>query len=33
MKANGEDFTNIEHDKAVALLKSCNKFANLLIKR
>ncbi len=33
IKVNGEDFTNIEHDKAVAILKSCNKIANLLIKR
>jgi hypothetical protein len=33
MKVNGEDYTNIEHEKAVAILKSCNKIANLLIKR
>ena len=30
---NGENFTNIEHDKAVSFLKSCQKAANILIKR
>lgn len=33
IKVNGEDFTLIEHDKAVSILKSCNKHANILIKR
>ena len=33
MNVDGEDYTNIEHEKAVAILKACNKQANLLIKR
>ncbi len=33
IKVNGEDFTSIEHEKAVLILKSCNKLANILVKR
>ena len=33
LKVNGENITDIEHQRAVGLLRSCNKFANLLIKR
>ena len=28
MNVDGEDYTNIEHEKAVAILKACNKQAN-----
>jgi hypothetical protein len=33
LNVNGEDLTNVEHEKAVQLLKSCNKIANLIVKR
>jgi PDZ domain-containing secreted protein len=33
ISVNGEDLTNIEHEGAVFLLKSCSKIANLIVKR